>query len=96
MKSEISYEKATFLPNPHVKREQCVAGCQGCNKMFSDSDIGDVCIAYVDPAKIHRLGGCYLQSNKKMAEEEQKKINPLKANEHVEKNNRARKVNGRR
>jgi hypothetical protein len=72
-------EKATFLPNPDVKREQCVEECIGCNKMYSDSNIGDVCIAYVSPKAVHRMG-CALASNKKSeATEGKKKINPLKA-----------------
>ena len=47
MKEEI--EEKIVLPNPEVKRDQCVKECQGCNKMFSDENIGDVCIAYINP-----------------------------------------------
>ena len=58
-------DKKIVLPNPDVKREQCVKECDGCNKMFSsmemrssygklsedevDDVIGDVCIAYIKP-----------------------------------------------
>ena len=41
--------KATVLPNPLVKRDQCVKECIGCDKMFSDENIGDVCVAYINP-----------------------------------------------
>ena len=50
--------KAIVLPNPDVKRDQCVKECVGCKKMFSsmekslthDGDvIGDVCVAYINP-----------------------------------------------
>lgn len=62
MEIEILQEEITVLPNPDVKREQCVKECMGCNRMFSSMDmastirkladgenddvIGDVCIAY--------------------------------------------------
>lgn len=71
--------KATFLPNPDVMREQCIPECMGCNKMFSDENTGDVCIAYVNPKAMHRLGGCALQSNKEIEITAKKKINPIKA-----------------
>ena len=75
-------EKATFLPNPDVAREQCVQECTGCNKMFSDANIGDVCIAYADP-KIWK-GVCPLQSNKKFEPVKgKKKMNPLKASKRL-------------
>ena len=74
----IENEKAKILPNPDIKREQCVEQCNGCNKMFSASDIGDVCIAYVSPREKHRIG-CPLQSNKVSEVVEIKRINPLKA-----------------
>lgn len=69
---------ANILPNPGVKREQCVKECIGCEKMFSDENIGDVCIAYVNPKAIHRFG-CPLQTNKpEETKKDSKKINPLK------------------
>lgn len=46
---EILQEKITVLPNPDVKREQCIQACLGCRKMFSDNNIGDVCISYINP-----------------------------------------------
>lgn len=51
-------EVKVTLPNPDgvwitkdqlVTREQCVQQCQGCRNMFSDENIGDVCIPYADP-----------------------------------------------
>ena len=77
------FEKATFLPNPHVKREQCVVGCEGCKKMYSDNTIGDVCIAYRDPKVMFNRGGCFLHSNKKVEAEAKKKINPIKASKRL-------------
>ncbi len=86
-------EKPKFLPNPDglwdgetksfIIREQCVQECMGCNKMYSDHDIGDVCIAYISPKAIqYRMGkmnACGLQSNRELSVEESgKKINPLK------------------
>lgn len=65
------------LPNPHIERKQCVEECMGCDKMFSNENIG-VCIAYADPA-IKHLRGCALKSNKVSETVETKKINPLKA-----------------
>ncbi len=51
--------QATVLPNPDgmwdgetqtfIPREQCAQQCAGCKKMFSDHDMGDVCIAYISP-----------------------------------------------
>lgn len=79
MKKE-SINKPTVLPNSHIKREQCAEGCKGCNKMFSDENIGDVCISYVDPKERFRLGECYLKSNKEIESGDKKKINPLKLN----------------
>ena len=38
-----------MLLNNDVKREQCVKQCVGCNRMFSDENIGDVCEAYQFP-----------------------------------------------
>jgi len=76
---EEEYGKAEFLPKREVKREQCIKACIGCNKMYSGHNIGDVCIAYVDPKKAHRLGVCALKSNKVELVEGKKKTNPLKA-----------------
>lgn len=51
-------EEVKALPNPngvwitkdvHVTRQQCVKECQKCRNMFSDENIGDVCIPYADP-----------------------------------------------
>ena len=79
----LTVEKATFLPNPHIEREQCVTQCEGCNKMYSDENIGDVCIAYFSPKAKHRLG-CALQSNRKIeADATAKKINPIKASKRA-------------
>ncbi len=38
-----------ILPNPDLEREQCVDACKGCEKMFSDENIGDVCIPFLSP-----------------------------------------------
>ncbi len=38
-----------ILPNPDLKREQCVEACKGCEKMFSDENVGDVCIPFFSP-----------------------------------------------
>ena len=71
-------EVEKILPNPELPREQCVEKCDGCEMMFSDNKIGDVCIAYISPKAIQRLG-CALQSNSGITEkEEKKKINPIK------------------
>jgi len=70
---------ANILPNPHIKREQCVEQCKGCIRMFSDENIGDVCVSYVNPKIIHEHYGCALNSNKEITAEETKKTNPLKA-----------------
>jgi hypothetical protein len=69
---------ANVLPNPDVKREQCVNECKGCQKMFSDENIGDVCIAYVNPKAIHRIG-CSLKTNKELEYIKAQKLNPIKA-----------------
>lgn len=74
--------KATVLPKPHVKREQCVEQCDGCAKMYSDENVGDVCIAYVSPKAIHRIG-CCLKTNKEAEQEKTHKINPLKASKRA-------------
>jgi len=66
-----------ILPNPQLPREQCVEQCEGCAMIFSDADIGDVCIAYLSPKAIQRRG-CALQTNTLSEKEEKKKINPLK------------------
>jgi len=79
-------EQSTFLPNPDAEREQCVEVCAGCNKMFSDENIGDVCVAYISPKAIQRLGGCALQSNKVIVETVKKKINPIKLSKRARKN----------
>ena len=71
-------KKEQVLPNPDFLREQCVEQCKGCDKMFSDENIGNVCIAYKSPAIKHKLG-CALKSNKDVEVEDTKKINPLKA-----------------
>lgn len=73
---------ADILPNSHIKREQCVGECEGCEKMYSNEIIGDVCIAYVSPKAIHRLG-CALKTNKEIVIEQEKKINPLKASKRA-------------
>jgi hypothetical protein len=64
-------------------REQCVEECIGCNKLVSDEG-GNVCIAYISPKAIHRLG-CGLKSNREIVEEDKKKINPLKASKRSKK-----------
>lgn len=88
----VIHETATFLPNPkglkvgdgeYIKREQCVEECMGCNKMFSDENIGDVCIAFLYPKEKHRLGQCLLQSNRKIEVIAKKKINPIKASKRA-------------
>lgn len=79
---DIINEKAKELPNPHMERHQCVEKCNGCNKMYSDENYGDVCIAYFSPIAMHRLG-CALQSNKVQEEVSKKKINPLKASKRA-------------
>jgi hypothetical protein len=77
-------ERAKVLPNPHVEREQCVPECMGCEKMYSDIPLGQccledhVCIAYISPKAIHRIG-CALQTNRQEETTEKKKINPIKA-----------------
>jgi hypothetical protein len=82
-------ERATFLPNPHVKREPCVPECMKCKKIYSDLPLGEcsiedhVCIAYRDPSAIHRKGGCYLHSNKKVEVVDKKKINPIKQSKRL-------------
>lgn len=76
-------EKAKILPNPEVIREQCVEECIGCKKMYSDENVGDVCIAYIDPKISHRNGGCALKSNKEILSESGKKVNPLKASRRM-------------
>ena len=73
---------ANVLPNPSVKREQCVEQCKGCEKMFSDENIGDVCIAYVSPKAVHRIG-CALQTNKEVTQEKAQKVNPIKASKRA-------------
>ncbi len=43
-------EKAKLvLQNPELPREQCIEECKGCERMFSDENIGDVCVAYLSP-----------------------------------------------
>lgn len=66
------------LPNQPIQRLQCVEACTGCDRVFSDSNLGDVCVAYYNPAEKHRLG-CALATNKVQDEVAKKKINPLKA-----------------
>jgi hypothetical protein len=83
-KTSVSHEKATILPNPQIVREQCTEQCTGCNKMYSDENIGDVCIAYTNPKALHRLG-CALKSNKIIEEIKEKKINPIKASKKARK-----------
>lgn len=65
------------LPNPELEREQCVKECIGCNKIYSDHDIGDVCIAYFSPKAKQKLG-CPLQSNKEIEKVDKKWVNPIK------------------
>ena len=62
-----------ILPNPELPREQCVEECSGCEMMFSDSNIGDVCIAYLNPKAIQRLG-CAIQTNKITETDKKEKI----------------------
>lgn len=38
-----------ILPNPNLEREQCIELCKGCEKMFSDKNVGDVCIPFLSP-----------------------------------------------
>lgn len=82
-------ERATFLPHPEVERKPCVPECMKCKKIYSDLPLGEcsiedhVCIAYVDPSLIHRRGGCYLHSNKKVEVQAKKKINPIKASKRA-------------
>lgn len=85
--SEITHEKATFLPRPEITREQCVEGCEGCGKMYSDNgtNIGEVCVAYVSPKAQFRRGVCLLKTNRTFEEEGGKKINPLKASKRARK-----------
>lgn len=80
---KIMHEPATVLPNPDIPREQCIEQCLGCNKMYSDSVIGDVCIAYVNPKISFRLGTCALKSNKELVSSGKKKVNPLKASKRA-------------
>jgi hypothetical protein len=80
----ISTTKATILPNPQIVREQCTEECDGCNKMYSDETVGDVCIAYTNPKALHRLG-CPLKSNRVVEEIKEKKINPIKASKKARK-----------
>lgn len=80
---ETIVERATFLPNPEIVRENCVKECMGCDKMYTDIHnpvLEDhVCIAYANPVVLHRRG-CVLQSNKVEIEKKKvKKINPIKA-----------------
>jgi hypothetical protein len=42
-------EVVKVLPHPEVYREQCVPECKGCEKMYSDKKVGDVCMAYISP-----------------------------------------------
>ena len=81
---------ADYLPNPQglfdaetktfTPREQCIPACQECDKMFSDHDIGDVCIAYINPKAIWRKGNCALSSHKVIEDTGPKKfINPIKS-----------------
>lgn len=79
----VRHEPATFLPNPDIHREQCVKGCDGCNKMYSDNTVGDVCIAYIDPKYWFDRGGCALKSNKMFDDSGKKKINPIKASKRA-------------
>lgn len=76
-------EKAIFLPNPEIKREQCIEQCNGCNKIYSDENIGNVCIAYVNPNALFRLGECALKSNKVIEKDTKKKINPIKMSKRL-------------
>lgn len=69
-------EPITELPNPGIDREPCTAQCIGCDKAF-DLPGCMVCIAYVSPKALHRLG-CALQSNKGIEETKKQKINPIK------------------
>jgi len=75
-------EKVKVLPNPDAYREQCVEKCMGCNRMYSDENIGDVCISYPSPASVQRLG-CPMQSNKEVEKKNVKKVNPIKASKRA-------------
>lgn len=80
--------RAKFLPNPHIERENCVEQCMGCAKIYSDIPLGEcsledhVCIAYVSPKAIHRIG-CFLKTNKDFVTEKEHKVNPLKASKRA-------------
>jgi hypothetical protein len=52
-------------------------------KNASDGNIGDVCIAYINPSVMFRLGPCALKSNKVIETSGKKKINPLKASKRA-------------
>ena len=79
---------AIFLPKPEglffqgtlFLREQCVEQCSGCNKIYSDGDTGDVCIAYLYPKEKWRQGNCALASHAVVEEgtKPKKFINPIK------------------
>ena len=83
------HEPATYLPNPHMPRKACIPDCRGCNKMYSDLPDGErgledfVCISYMDPNILHRLGECALKSNKVHTKDTGKKVNPLKASKRL-------------
>lgn len=72
------------ITNQPIQRLQCVEACTGCDKLFEDSNLGDVCVAYYNPSERQRLG-CALQSNRELTKEEVKKINPLKASKRKKK-----------
>jgi len=80
--------RASVLPNPHIKREPCVEQCMGCHKIYSDLPLGEcsledhVCIAYVSPKAIHRIG-CALKTNREMEQEKAQKLNPIKASKRA-------------
>ena len=56
-KKEVVEEVEKVLLNPHglkyhgeiYQREQCIDKCEGCDRMFSDENIGDVCMPYLYP-----------------------------------------------
>jgi hypothetical protein len=89
MENQVFVERATVLPNPHVKRENCVPECIGCKKIYSNLPLGEcnledhVCIAYTSPKAMNRLGVCALHSKRIIESVEKKKINPIKASKRA-------------
>ena len=89
--------KEFVLPNPRAKREQCVHGlCDGCGKMFSDSNLGDVCIIYESPKAWKRKGDCPMKTNKPVQAEVKVKVNPLKASKRALRKEEAKARKGKK